>query len=217
MAQQFKFLSTARIIVRGLAGRPKTLQPRVVLPDAELETVFEMAAFKTLVNKQIDNFKQDLKLKYNVRMNPHVLENIDIKYQSEMIKLADIVTIGKRNNGLIINLTATPAAVKPVVAAIHESGLQLSLQQDGDILYLTIPKVTTEHRNNMIKSIDQIGRKLKESIKNRHNQKKFWVKTDKKHGQDMVRNVTENVDYFVKQKEAEIDQIIKRKAESLNV
>lgn len=131
--------------------------------------------------------------------------------------LADIVTISRKQQELVINLAATPTATKAVMAAIVGSGLNLNPQQDGNIIYIRTPKVTTEHRQALIKSVKAAGQKAKDTLKDRNFQKKFYIKLAdlKKLSQDLQNDVTANVNYFVKQKSALIDEIVEQKAQSL--
>ena len=140
---------------------------------------------------------------------------MEISYDGINVKLSDIVTITRKQNDMVLNFAATPNAVKPAAIAIGSSGLNLNPQQDGHIIYITMPKVTTEHRQALIKSVRNIGQKVKDKIKDRNFQKKFFLKMDKKLSEDLIKDVNENIVYYIKQKSLNIDDIINKKIESL--
>lgn len=132
------------------------------------------------------------------------------------IQLGDIVPVVRKQNDLIINLAAMPNAVKPTLQAIQESGLNLNPQPDGNVIYIKLPKITSEYRQSMINSLKLTGQKTVDQIKNRNFHKKFYVKSGKKISEDLQYNVQANLMHFVKQKCLEIDNIIKEKQAALS-
>lgn len=114
-------------------------------------------------------------------------------------------------------MATAPNALKPTMTALAESGFNLNPQQDGTVIYIRLPKVTTEHRETLIKSVKAAGQKAKDKIKDRNFHKKFYHKggDTKKLSQDLLADATANINFFVKQQSNLIDEIIKQKAESL--
>ena len=131
------------------------------------------------------------------------------------VTLGDIVNIVRKQNDLIINLSATPSAVKPALLAIQESGLNLNPQPDGNVIYIRMPRITTEHRQQLIKSVRLAGQKVKDQIKDRNFHKKFMEKDLKRLSKDLVNDAQANLNYFIRNKCAEIDEIVRHKEESL--
>lgn len=52
----------------------KSDKPKVILDDEEMEKVIAYEDFKLEVEAIIDDLKNDLKLNYNVRLNPYQIE-----------------------------------------------------------------------------------------------------------------------------------------------
>lgn len=143
------------------------------------------------------------------------LSSLEVTYDGIQVHLADIVQIVRKQNDFMLNMSATPSAVKPTMMALTESGLGLNPQQDGHMIYLKMPKVTTEHRQALIKSVKALAQKYKDSIKDRNMIKKFYIKHDKKVSQDLMADVQANVAYYLKTRATEIDDIVAKKVESL--
>ncbi|KAH9410264.1 hypothetical protein TYRP_010022, partial [Tyrophagus putrescentiae] len=195
----------------------KSDKPKVILDDEDMEKVIAFEDFKLEVQSIIDELKNDLKLNYNVRLNPRQIETIEINYDGVKVALADIVTVARKQQEIVINMAAAPNALKPAMTALMESGFNLNPQQDGTIIYIRLPKVTTEHRETLIKLVKTAGQKAKDKIKDRNFHKKFYHKgTDtKKLSQDLLSDVSANMNYFIKQQNSLIDEIIKQKTDSL--
>lgn len=140
---------------------------------------------------------------------------MEICYEGMRVTLGDIVNIVRKQNDLIINLSATPSAVKPALLAIQESGLNLNPQPDGNVIYIRMPRITTEHRQQLIKSVRLSGQKVKDQIKDRNLHKKFMEKDLKRLSKDLVNDAQANLNYFIRNKCAEIDEIVRHKEESL--
>lgn len=132
------------------------------------------------------------------------------------IPLGDLAPVVRKQNEMIINLSSMSNAVKPVLKAIQESNLNLNSQPDGNLIYISMPKMTIEYRQSMINSLKLIGHKTMDQLKNRNFHQKFYVKNDNKISEDLRHNVQANLLYFVKQKCQEIDNIIKEKQATLN-
>lgn len=141
--------------------------------------------------------------------------SLEISYDGMKVTLGDIVNIVRKQNDLIINLSATPAAVKPALLAIQESGLNLNPQPDGNVIYIRMPRITTEHRQALIKSVRLAGQKIKDRIKDRNFHKKFMEKDLKRLSKDLVNDAQANLNYYIRQKFTEIDEIVRHKEESL--
>lgn len=220
--------SLAHISVRTMAkgrDRPsskdkhKADRPKVMLTDEEMEQVFAINDFRQAANKAIEDLKEELRLHHNLRLNPRVLEDIEIGYRGMRIRLGDLVTISRKGpNDLVINLSAVPEALKPAMSALAESGLAIAIQQDGNIIYIRLPKLTTEHRNKLVHAVNEAARTVKDNLKSRQLHKKFYHKTEgnKKHSSDLLFNVAANIDYYVRQRALEIDDIVSKKIESLS-
>lgn len=62
-------------------------------------------------------------------------------FEGEKYPLQELAQVGRKNPQLaILNLASLPDAIKPVLKAIEESGLNLNPQQEGTTIYLPLPK-----------------------------------------------------------------------------
>jgi len=110
-----------------------------------------------------------------------------------------------------------PDALKPVLTAINNSGMNLSPQQEGTIIYLPIPKVTREHREGLAKNARTLCQKAKEELKDIHSSFSNYVKKLKKGhiSEETIFNVNENLKYLIDSKIAECDDLLDQKIKDL--
>ncbi|KAJ6215906.1 hypothetical protein RDWZM_010406 [Blomia tropicalis] len=213
------FVISCRNLAKGKdrGGKEKRSEkPKVILDDMEMNKVFDYEEFKLEVEDAIESMKVELRDNLNIRMNPKKVESLPIMFNGERIQLNDIVTVSRKQQELVINLGATPDAVKPAMQAILDSGLGLNPQLDGNTIFIRYPKVTTEHRQTLIKSVRMLGQQTKDRIKDRNLLKRFTHKSEsKKLSRDLLNDANSNVQYYIKEKCSEIDEIISTKVHSL--
>lgn len=131
--------------------------------------------------------------------------------------MGDLATVVRKQNDLILNLSSSPNAVKAAITAINRSGLNLNPQSDGHIIYMKLPRITSEHREDLIKSVKSVGNATKDHIRNNSFQKKFYIKDgQKKISQELLSEIRSNLNYFIRNKCEEIDEIVKHKIDSLS-
>ncbi|UXI15242.1 hypothetical protein NH340_JMT01185 [Sarcoptes scabiei] len=194
-----------------------TDRPKVFLDDDEMEKLIRYQDFKMSTAILIDELKTDLKLNYNIRFNPLLIENLEIVYDDVKANLGDLATVVRKQNDLILNLSSSPNAVKAAITAINRSGLNLNPQSDGHIIYMKLPRITSEHREDLIKSVKSVGNATKDHIRNNSFQKKFYIKDgQKKISQELLSEIRSNLNYFIRNKCEEIDEIVKHKIDSLS-
>jgi len=130
------------------------------------------------------------------------LDDLPIELEGDVFPLNELATISKKDpKRLIIDSSAFPEACKTIMDTIRNSGMNLNPQQDGLTIYVPIPKVTKEHRQNLA---DGAKKKLTESknnirkIQNTYTKKisedenaENITKDDSKAGQQTVHLISE--------------------------
>ena len=133
------------------------------------------------------------------------------------VTLADVATISRRQTELVINFASTPTAVTKAMKTILESNLGLNPQQDGLTIYIKMPKITTEHRMKIIAAVKALGQKTKDRLKDPIFQQRFYHRheNDIKISKELKHNVATNLNYYIKQKQNRIGEIIAQKVDTL--
>lgn len=69
------------------------------------------------------------------------LESLEVEFDGEVYPLQELAQVGRKNPQLaVLNLASLPDAIKPVLKAIEESGMNLNPQQEGTTIYVPLPK-----------------------------------------------------------------------------
>ena len=119
------FVISSRNLAKGKdrgVKEKRSEKPKAILDDMEMNNVFDYEEFKLEVEDAIESMKVELRDNLNIRMNPKKIESLPIMFNGERIQLNDIVTVSRKQQEMVINLGATPDAVKPAMQAILDSG-----------------------------------------------------------------------------------------------
>jgi ribosome recycling factor len=132
--------------------------------------------------------------------------------------LNELAQINRKSPQLVvINMASTPEAIKPVLTALAESGMNLSPQQEGTVLYVPIPKVTREHREGLATNARTMCQKAKDELKAIHSSFAAYVKRQKKAqvSEELIFNVNQNLKHMIDDRLQECDHILDQKLKEL--
>ncbi|XP_045462088.1 ribosome-recycling factor, mitochondrial-like [Harmonia axyridis] len=90
---------------------------------------------------------------------------------------------------VILNKATFPQAIPEVLKSIQNSGFNLNSQQEGTTVFLPIPKVTKEHRENLSKNAKLLFIKCRDAIKDVQNKTIKSLKRKDGVSEDLVRNI----------------------------
>ncbi|XP_015917441.3 ribosome-recycling factor, mitochondrial [Parasteatoda tepidariorum] len=192
-------------------GKSKIAQ----LSDEEIKEVIDIEDYRN----QLLTVKEKLKKEYvenlSLRSASNV-ENIMVKIDDDEYPLHELAQISRKNQNLIaINLIDFPEALKPAIQSIIDSGIGINPQQDGTMIYLTIPKMTREHREHMAKSAKSMFMKAKDEIRSIQNYfvKEAKGKTDL--SEDLIFNASNMIQNVAELNVAELEKVLKIKQKEL--
>ncbi|XP_054158723.1 ribosome-recycling factor, mitochondrial-like [Oppia nitens] len=197
----------------------KGVKPKVVLTDDEMTELIPISELKIELSAVVDRLRNDLTNNVCVRSNPQAIDSLVIDINGAKHQLNELAPIIRKSPQLVvINLGAMPEAVKPVLAAMAESGMNLNPQQEGNVLYVTIPKVTREHREGLAGSARQLCQKARQDIKDIHSTFATYVRKQRQRShvsEDLVSNVNDNLKYLIDGRLSDCDQLLNQKLDEL--
>nr|ACO11692.1 Ribosome recycling factor, mitochondrial precursor [Caligus rogercresseyi] len=109
----------------------------------------------------MDHFANNLTMR-----STNSLDKLPINFEGDVYPLHELAQISKKDaKRLIIDCSSFPGLVSPVSKAISESNMNLRPQADGDRLFVPIPKVTREYREQLSKGAKASFLKAKEGFR----------------------------------------------------
>lgn len=154
---------------------------RAELPDEQLKEFFNVDALNEQMQKSINTMKDEFIKNLSLRSTTGSIETLKISWDGKEHEIQELAQIVRKNpKTIVINMLAFPQMIPAVLTALEKSGMNLNPQQDGTTLFIPIPKITKEHRENLSKSAKALFIKCRDSIKDNQNKiiKKIKSQTD---------------------------------------
>lgn len=141
------------------------------LPEEQLNGIVNVEQYRNRMQKAVDLMQSEYIKNLSLRSTTGSIDTIKVKVDGEEHELQDIAQIIRKNpKTIVINMVAFPQFIKSALEALQRSGMNLNPQQEGTTLYITIPKVTKEHRMDLAKNAKAFFVKCRDNVKNVQNE-----------------------------------------------
>jgi len=118
------------------------------------------------MNKAVDALRDDLVTIRTGRASPALVERLPVEYYGTLIPLNQLATISVPEPRLLTIRPWDPNALADIERAILKSELGLPPSNDGKIIRLTIPRLTEERRQELVKIVGKRVEEGKIAIRN---------------------------------------------------
>jgi len=170
----------------------------------------------------LDHFQGELKKIRTGRANPQMVEGVMVEVYGQMSPLPHIATINAVDAQMLQITPFDPNNLDAISAAIrNDSSLGLNPADDGKVVRVPIPALTTERREQIVKQVSEKAEEARISLRNtRHDfmdtnkkaEKAGDITKDDLHGaeksaNDLIDQYQTKIDELSKAKEAELMQV----------
>jgi ribosome recycling factor len=175
---------------------------------------------KKRIDKILDILKTDLSTIRTGRANPAVVESVVISVYggSTKLKVMELATIGVSDSQTIVLTPFDPSIIHEIEKGIQEANVGLNPVVDGHLLRISIPPLSQERRQELIKAmkhklengrimIRQARHEAMEDIKKEFDGREDDIKRLEKEVQKLVDDTIETIEDWGRQKEQELLQI----------
>jgi ribosome recycling factor len=116
--------------------------------------------------KAIEAFEKDLSRVRTGRANLAILEGIKVEYYGVPTALSQVAALTVPDARLIVIRPWDKKLIIHIEKALAAADLGLTPSNDGDIVRLPIPPLTTERRKDLVKQIKRLSEDAKIAIRN---------------------------------------------------
>lgn len=184
--------------------------PTQIIKDAEAQ-----------MNKAVDFLKQEFRSVRTGRATPALVDNlrIDVESYGSTMSLKELGSIAVAEGNVIIIKPYDPSTLKDIQRGIDKSGLGINPQNDGKMIRLPVPALSTDRRNQLVNHIKQMAEQQKVTIRNVRRDSNKSIDAKKKEGvsedeaakaQDQIQKLTDSycksVDVVLAEKTREITE-----------
>lgn len=176
----------------------------------------------TQPNEKIENtlhhFKVEIAGIRAGRANPALIENIPVEAYGAKMKLVELGNISVPQPTLLTVQVWDASVLQNVIKAIQEANLGLNPSNEGNLVRLPIPPLTTERREEFIKILHQKIEEARVEIRQiRQDFRNEWKKLSDngQFGEDEFFRREKILQELIDKKIVELDQLGKAKEEEL--
>jgi ribosome recycling factor len=176
---------------------------------------------ETRMKGAIQNLEEDLTGIRTGRATPALVERLPVEYYGMPTPLMQLASISAPDPRSLMIRPFDPATMKHIERAILVSDLGLTPNNDGKVIRLNLPPLTTERRKELVKlvharleetrvAVRNIRRDMLKDLRDFEHEKMI-SEDDLKHGEEELQKLTdrfvEQVDHVGDRKEKEIMEV----------
>lgn len=168
------------------------------------------------MDKTMLTLKDEFVKNLSLRSSTGAIETLKVSADGKDYELQELGQIIRKNpKTIVINLLGFPQLIPQVLQSLSKSGMNLNPQQDGTTLFIPVPKITKEHRENLAKSAKSLFIKCRDGIKDVQNQHVKKLKNNKEISIDLSHQVQNQIVALADEYISEADKLLQTKQNEL--
>ncbi|XP_035734106.1 ribosome-recycling factor, mitochondrial-like [Vespa mandarinia] len=181
----------------------------------EMKEVINVEKLTLQLEKTMDKLKENYIKYVSVRSAAGAIEELPITLDGTRYLLQELVQITRTSKLVTLNASAFSQYIPNIIQVLSKNQMNLNPQQDGTVIYIPIPKVTKEYRENLSKSAKSFFIKCRDDIKDIRTQYIKKVKNIDKLPQDASLRVQGYIEVFTNQYIEKAEKILETKQKEL--
>jgi ribosome recycling factor len=164
------------------------------------------------MEKSVDHLKSSLAGIRTGRANPGLVDSLRVDAYGSAVPMKQLASVGAPEPTQIVVRPYDPGTLKDIEKTILASGLGLTPQNDGKLIRINIPPLSTEVRKKLVARIKELSEEAKISIRNvrrESNKAADQAEKDKELSEDDRDKLKENIQELTKTYEGKVDDMAK--------
>lgn len=173
---------------------------------------------KGRMEKTIDTMRANFNSVRTGRANPSMLDKIEVEYYGTPVSLKSIAQISTPDASSLLVQPYDKSSLKAIEKAIVSSNVGLTPNNDGEVIRMSIPQLTSERRKELSKMVAKLAEEGKVALRNiRRDALKAYEKLEKekKLSEDNVKDLSSDLQKLTDEYMKKIDNIFKQKEKEL--
>ncbi|XP_047172730.1 ribosome-recycling factor, chloroplastic [Vigna umbellata] len=211
-------LSPTPLISKGLSHRRTPLIRAATIEEIEAEKEAIENDAKSRMERTIDNVRTNFNSIRTGRANPAMLDKIEVEYYGTPVSLKSIAQISTPDASSLLVQPYDKSSLKAIEKAIVSSDLGMTPNNDGELIRLSIPQLTSERRKELSKVVAKQAEEGKVALRNiRRDALKAYDKLEKekKLSEDNVKDLSSDLQKLTDDYIKKVDTILKQKEKEL--
>ena len=156
------------------------------------------------MEKSITHLKASLTGIRTGRANPGLVDSLRVEVYGSATPIKQLASVGAPEPTQIVVRPYDPGTIKDIEKAIIASGLGFNPQNDGKLIRINVPPLSTEVRKKMVSRIKELTEEAKVSIRNTRrdaNKAADQAEKDKELSEDDCKKAKEEIQELTKKHE----------------
>ncbi len=170
---------------------------------------------KPQFEKTLEHLSQELSSIRTGRATPALVENINVEAYGAVQPVKALASISTPDSKTVQIEPWDQGVVKSIETALQKSDIGINPTVDGKILRLTMPMMTDENRQRMVKVVKEKLENTKIAVRQIREDVKKAIDKQEEGGEDDKRAEQKELDEVVKEYNSKIDAIGKKKEEEV--
>jgi ribosome recycling factor len=146
---------------------------------------------------------------------------VDVESYGTTMSLKELATLAVAEGNMIVIKPFDPGTLKDIQRAIEKSEIGINPQNDGKMIRLPVPPLSTERRKQLVARVRELAEQQKVTVRNARRDANKTLEAEKKaktlteddveSGQEQIQKLTDDcckkIDALVEQKSKEIMQV----------
>lgn len=166
------------------------------------------------MEKAADVLKHSLAGVRTGRANPGLVDSLRVEAYGSPTPMKQLATVGAPEPSQIVIKPFDPGTLKDIEKAIQASGLGLNPQNDGRVIRINVPPLSTEVRRKLVGRIKELTEEAKVAIRNvRRDGNKLAEQgeKDKDLSEDDCKKLKDDIQEFTRKFEARASELARVK------
>jgi ribosome recycling factor len=118
------------------------------------------------MKKAVANLQKEFQTIRTGRANPAILDRIEVDYYGTETPLKQLANVSVQEGRILVITPYDKSVLKGIETAINKSDLGLTPTSDGNVVRLTIPPLTQERREQLVKQARKIAEESRVAVRN---------------------------------------------------
>nr|XP_043636987.1 ribosome-recycling factor, chloroplastic [Erigeron canadensis] len=205
-------------VVKGVSQKRTATIKCATMEEIEAEKSLIEKNAKERMDKAIDSVLANFNSIRTGRSNPAMLDKVEVEYYGSPVNLKTIAQISTPDSSSLLVQPYDKSSLKAIEKAIVNSDLGMTPSNDGEVIRLSIPQLTSDRRKELSKVVSKQAEEGKVAIRNiRRDAIKSYDKLEKekKLSEDNVKDLSADLQKVTDEYIKKIDTIFKQKEKEL--
>lgn len=173
-----------------------------------------MKSMDERMDKAIGNLKREFAAIRAGRANPAVLDRVQVDYYGSVMPINQLANVTAPEPRLLVITPWDKSALSEIEKAIQKSDLGLTPTNDGSVIRISIPALTEQRRQELVKQSRKVAEESRVAVRNIRRDINDEIKKLEKSGdisEDESRRTQEKVQATTDRHIGEIDKLLTAK------